>query len=248
MTLLLTKKLLSLPIILVSLLSITSCRADPLSAQNASAQEIVVPLANNSTKEFTKNIVPLTIEGENFVDPTGKRVRFWGVNLTAFYPSHQVAERTAENLASLGINMVRPHHMMRQGLDWNPDMKSGALVDYTNNSRQFDQEALDKFDYLNAALRKQGIYLAFALNWSRSYHQGDVDIIKTTAEDAAAWTNAWKEITSWDWRKQHDVVKSLSLIDERFIAINEEFATQLLNHVNPYTGLSYANDPQSRHH
>jgi hypothetical protein len=244
MTPLFTNKLVSLPIILVSFLSIACCRAASLSEQPASVEEMSVSLANNTAKEFPKNIVPLSIDGENFVDPTGQRVRFWGMNLTAFYPSHQVAERTAENLASLGINMVRPHHMMRQGLDWNPDMKSGALVDYRNNSRQFDQDALDKFDYLNAALRKQGIYLAFALNWSRSYHQGDVDIIKTTEEDAAAWTNGWKEITSWDWRKQLDVVKSLSLIDERFIAIDEEFATQLLNHVNPYTGQSYAHDPQ----
>lgn len=186
----------------------------------------------------------LHIVDNDFIDDNGQKVRFWGVNLTAFYPKHKIADATAENLASLGINMVRPHHMMRESLDWNPHMTSGALVNYQHNSRQFDPEALDKFDYLNAALRKKGIYLAFSLNWSRSYHEGDVDILTTTSEDAKAWKNAWREIKSWDWRKQHDVVKSLSLIDERFIAIDKEFASNLLAHVNPYTNVSYAHDPQ----
>lgn len=192
----------------------------------------------------TDKISPLTIDGDNFINQTGEKVRFWGVNLTAFYPTPDIADKTAENLSSLGVNMVRPHHMMRYGLDWNPTMESGALVDYKEDSREFDEDALDKFDYLNSALRNEGIYLAFALRWSRSYHEGDVKIIETTPEDEAAWLEGWREIKSWDWQKQHDVVKSLSLIDERFIAIDEEFATNILQHVNPYTQLSYAKDPQ----
>ena len=216
---------------------------------------ICIALENNNTKQqissqkisttqFAETILPLTIKGSNFVGPKGNTIRFWGVNLTAFYPTHQIADKTAENLASLGVNMVRPHHIMRQSRDWNPHMVSGALVDYKNNSREFDKYALDKFDYLNASLRKKGIYLALPLRGSRTYKPGDVNILKTTQEDAKAWVSAWETIESWHWRKQHDVVKSLSLIDERFIAIDNEFATKLLTHINPYTKLTYGEDPQ----
>jgi hypothetical protein len=244
MTLLSFKKISSFPLYIVALTSIACCHAAPSSEQNQLAEVERASLKNSSINRFSENIVPLSVKGENFTDPMGNIIRFWGVNLVAFYPSHPIAEKTAENLANLGINLVRPHHLMRPGRDWNPQMKSGALVDYANSSRQFDQAALDKFDYLNAALRKKGIYLAFSLGWSRSYHEGDVDILKTTPEDAAAWANAWKEIKAWHWLKQRDVVKSLSLIDERFMAIDQEFATQILNHVNPYTTLTYAQDPQ----
>ena len=225
------------------LLLISSCKANSLNAITDKNKEQL--FTNNISKtHFAETIVPLSIKGSNFVGPQGAKVRFWGVNLTAFYPTHQVAQKTAENLASLGVNMVRPHHIMRKSRDWNPQMVSGALVDYKNNSREFDKYALDKFDYLNASLRKKGIYLALPLRGSRTYKAGDVDILTTTQDDAKEWVSAWEEIESWHWRKQHDVVKSLSLVDDRFIAIDNEFATKLLTHINPYTKLAYGKDPQ----
>lgn len=186
----------------------------------------------------------LTIKGDEFVDAAGTPVRFWGVNLVALYPEHAQADAMAKNLASLGINLARPHHLLRRSLDWNPKMVSGALVTYKNDSREIEPVALDRFDYLNAALQKNGIYLALSAHFSRLYRPGDVDILKTDEQDREAWMNAMKELNGWDWKKGIDVYKMLPGVDERAALLNEEFIKFLLTHVNPYTGKSYASDPQ----
>ncbi|MGB8355618.1 MAG: hypothetical protein WCD79_17095 [Chthoniobacteraceae bacterium] len=186
----------------------------------------------------------LTVKGEDFVDPAGHAVKFWGVNLVAAYPNHTRADALAANLAALGFNLVRPHHLLRQSLDWNPNMNSGSLAQYKTNSRDFDSIALDRFDYLNAALRRNGIYLALSTHFSRTYRPGDVDILKTDDKDRDAWVAAVNEINGWDWKKSIDPNKMLPSVDERAALLNEEFVKKLLTHVNPYTGIAYAVDPQ----
>lgn len=150
-------------------------------------------------------------------------MKFWGVNLTALYPDHATSDALAANLAERQINLARPHHLLRHGKDWNPQMISGALVDYRKDSRTFDRDALDRFDYLNAALRRHGIYLAMSAHMSRLYRGGDAAILDTTPEDAAAWSAAIDEMNRWDWRKSIDPLKSLPVIDERAALLTEEF-------------------------
>ncbi len=186
----------------------------------------------------------LTVRGENFVDLSGNPVRFWGVNVVALYPDHATADAFAAHLASLQVNLVRPHHILRSSLDWNPGMVSGSLLAYRDTSREFDPDALDRFDYLNAAYRRNGIYVAFSAHWSRTFRTGDVDILTTTPGDHDAWVAGMKELNSWDWKKAGDDYKNLPVIDERCALLMEEFNKKLLAHVNPYTGTSYATDPQ----
>ncbi len=189
-------------------------------------------------------IVPLTIKGADYHAPDGKPVRFWGVNMVASYPDHGRADAYAKNLADLGVNLVRPHHNLRPSKDWNPNMVSGALVTYEGTSREFDPVALDRFDYLNAALRKHGIYLALSAHFTRAYRPGDADILKVDAADNEGWAAAVAELNTWHWKKSFDIRKLLPVIDERAALLNEEFVHKLLTHVNPHTGLSYAEDPQ----
>ena len=190
------------------------------------------------------SIVPLTVKGEDYQAPDGRVVRFWGVNLTASYPDRVRADAFAKNLSELGVNLVRPHHLLRAGKDWNPDLPSGALLSYQGTSREFEPVALDRFDYLNAALRKRGIYLAMSTHFTRAYLPGDVDILKTDDADRTGWFAALTELNSWPSKKSFDLRKLLPVVDERAALLTEEFVHNLFTHVNPHTGLSYADDPQ----
>lgn len=192
----------------------------------------------------TAPLPALTVKGPNYVDPAGNVVKFWGVNLVALYPDHATADALAANLASREINLVRPHHLLRPGKDWNPGMISGALLAYQGDSRTLDADALDRFDYLSAALRRHGIYVSMSVHQSRYFREGDAAILKTDEADAFAWSEAMKELNGWHWQKGIDVRKSLPTFDERAALLNEEFIRNLLTHVNPYTGVSYAADSQ----
>jgi hypothetical protein len=154
-------------------------------------------------------IVPLKAVGNNFEDAQGNAVRLWGVNMVSLFPTHEEAENTAANLAALNVNIVRPHHMLRSSRDWIFRSQICALNLMNKSTRQPDPEAWERFDYLNAQLRKRGIYLQFSLHFSRSFREGDVDIIETTPEDRAAWIAAIKEFNSWNWRKTIDPGKMM---------------------------------------
>lgn len=191
-----------------------------------------------------QGVVPISVKGREMVDQAGQQARFWGMNMSAVYPEHAAAEGIARTLAALEINLVRPHHLLRPSQDWTRKPNMVALVKYKENSRDPDTEAWDRFDYLNAQLKKNGIYLAMSAHQSRTYLPGDVDILKTDAADREAWSAAMKELNTWDWKKAIDIRKMLPTIDERAALLNEEFARNLLTHVNPYTKVAYAADPQ----
>jgi hypothetical protein len=192
--------------------------------------------------QFTSFIDPLTISGNHFATSNGTTTRFWGINLVAMYPTHAESQGIAANLAAREINMVRLHHNLRKSLDWNTVSGIPALVDYVNDTRTPHTEAWDRFDYLNAQLRAQGIYLLLSQHSSRRYLAGDVDIMTTDATDRTNWMNAMNALNSMSGNL--DLFKMLPVIDERCARLMEEFTQRLITHVNPYTARSYGSDPQ----
>ena len=188
--------------------------------------------------------VPLKAQGDNFVDPAGKPVKLWGVNLVAFYPDRPTAAATAKNLASLGINCARPHHMLRPSGDWNPGMASGALMDYRSDSMTPAPEAWDRFFFLTNELRKNGIYLLLSVGDTRHYRPDDVKVLDGGEADNLAWRKSVEEMNRRHWKEAIDARKMMPLFDERAARVVENYARRLLTAVNPYSGRKFADDPQ----
>ena len=204
----------------------------------------LLPLSAETAPPPPPPLPALAVHGDDFVDAKGNVVRFWGVNLVSCFPDHARADALAADLASLQVNLVRPHHLLRESKDWSPDLTGGGLLSYRNNSRELDPGALDKFDYLNAALRRNGVYLAFSAHFTRHFLPTDAEIAPGDPQDREAWMAAMRELNSWPFQKSFDLVKILPCLDERAALLQEEFVKNLLSHVNPYTGTSYAADPQ----
>ncbi|WP_141237168.1 hypothetical protein [Sphingopyxis sp. GW247-27LB] len=174
--------------------------------------------------------------------PDGKRFRCWGVNLTGWtvggeeIPSHKDAETYAAALARLGVNCVRMHFLDRpdtenkvrnEGADRGPNAgpfthgPRGLIRGDVDNSRELNAERLDRLDYWFAELKKNGIYVNFNLNVGRVFKPGD------GVPDADLIGNA----------------KAYTYFGPELVALQKEYAQQLLGHLNPYTKLRYADDP-----
>jgi hypothetical protein len=92
------------------------------------------------------------------VKPDGSRFRIWGVNICgpACFPEKADAVALADQLARVGVNCVRFHHM---------DSGWSVLFDKSRtDTRQLSPAALDRLDYLVAEFKKRGIYVNLNLN------------------------------------------------------------------------------------
>ncbi len=161
--------------------------------------------------------------GGHFVESaTGTRVRFLGVSIAAHdaFPDHADAEAVAARLAKYGINIVRLHHMDNN--DWGPN--AHIWDDSFPDRRHINPAQLDKLDYFIAQLKKNGIYVDLNLHVSRQF---------TPADGFPASVSQ----ISFGYDKRVDNY------DARMISLQKEYARQLLLHVNPYTHLTYAQDP-----
>jgi hypothetical protein len=160
--------------------------------------------------------------GHFYESRTNTRVRFLGTNFAArsAFPSHADAEKVAARVAKLGINIVRLHHMDNDG--WGPgaNIWDPAYKDH----QHIDAAQLDRLDYLISQLKKNGVYVNINLHVSRQF---------TPDDGFSASVN--------DIKMGFD--KRVDEFDRRMILLQKNYAHDLLTHVNPYTGLSYAADP-----
>ena len=163
----------------------------------------------------------VVVKDGHFATEDGKRIRFWGVNITDWskgsqqIPEKQDAAYLASTLARFGINSVR-----FQFLDL--EIPRGLLKKTRDGQDLFDADALDREDFFIAQLEKQGIYLDFNLLVGRPFRASE------GVPDAD---------------RLHEGSKGTSLYDTRLIELQKEYARQLLTHRNPYTQRTYAEDP-----
>ncbi|WP_112787782.1 beta-galactosidase [Geminisphaera colitermitum] len=194
----------------------------------------------------TKIDSPISIRGDQFIvrhltsntsPDTGEPIRFWGTNLcfSGVFPEHDIADRMAARMATLGINIVRLHHFDQRrfpGGIWHRDAPGASKSPNEDDiaHQTFDPESLDRLDYLIAALKKRGIYTNLNLKVSRIFspdHDGP-------------------DFPKPDPAKNEILPKKGKGFDQFYtpaIAAQKDYARRLLTHRNPYTGLTYTEDP-----
>ncbi len=164
----------------------------------------------------------LTVKGDQLVFADGTPGRFWGTNFNsgACFPDFDYSEKTARRLASFGVNIVRFHQLDSEWATPNIfQFKKGARQ---KSSRSLDPQSMERLDYLVYCLKKEGIYCYLDLMTYRKFKSGD------GVENALALG---------------DSAKPYSIFSRRLIDLQKEFINNIWNHVNPYTGLAYKDDP-----
>ncbi|MDR1283548.1 MAG: beta-galactosidase [Opitutaceae bacterium] len=181
---------------------------------------------------------PVSIRGDQFIlASTGEPIRFWGTNLcfAGVFPEHDIADRIATRLSTLGINIVRFHHFDQRrfpGGIWHRDTPGASKAANEDDiaHQTFDPESLDRLDYLIAALKKRGIYTNLNLKVSRIFSP-DYDGPDYPRPDPA------KNEISPKKGKGFDQFYTPA------ITAQKDYARRLLTHKNHYTGLTYTEDP-----
>ena len=150
----------------------------------------------------------------HFVFNNGARARFFGVNLAK--DSVFIDKHLVDRLVTL---------FARAGINLvrihQIDDAQGILD--PDPKRFFRPERLDLVDYWIFQLKEHGIYVAMDLNDYRTFRANE-------------------GVT--DGEKLGRGAKPYAVFDPHLVQLQQEYARALLvKHINPYTGLSYANDP-----
>jgi hypothetical protein len=155
------------------------------------------------------------IAGGHLVRPDGRRFRIWGINATGKegMPEKADAPKIARQLAARGINCIRFHFL---------DGTWAGLIDtHRQDTQTFLPQMLDQLDYFIAQLKAVGVYSDLNLNVGRRFKPGD------GVPDC----------------KYLGLAKAVTYFDPKIIALEKQYAKQLLTHLNPYTHNEYRNEP-----
>ena len=162
------------------------------------------------------------VDGENLRFEDGTLAKFWGVMLNgaACFPTHDQAEQLAQRLSHAGINIVRFHQMDDE---WTaPNLYRLTAGKRVENTRELCEACLERLDYLIKCFKDRGIYVSVDMTTYRRFKPGD------GVKDA---------------HLLHDGTRLYAMYDPTMIELQKEFCVKFWNHMNPYTGLMYKDDP-----
>ena len=185
--------------------------------------ERVKPVARGSVLDFSGFVdAPAGKYGRIVVDKAGhfvternpgKRIRFFGPNLC--FSAQYLDRETAEKLAD-ELVMLGYNAVRIHHYD-------NELADPKgNDSTVFDPEKIDKLDYLFSCFKKRGLYVTLDLYCSRRFRNGEM-------MDAPLRTGY--------------AIKQLAPVYAPARENWKKFARNLLTHRNPYTGMTWREDP-----
>src|SRR5690606_27347506 len=165
----------------------------------------------------------LQMNGKDFAFEDGTPAKFWGVNIGSNrpFPDAQKAKDWTRFMAQYGINGVRFHKFTWEATD-------GI------NSTKLTDDRWEKFDFFCKTLRDAGIYYSWSHIYGHRVLPGD-----------SARLLAYEEVKSTKFPWAHLNGSSASIVNfaEDLQALNIELTINMLNHVNPHTGIRYADDP-----
>ncbi len=163
------------------------------------------------------------IQDENLVFENGTPVKFWGTNICSSLPYVKAAKADSfvNFIAKYGVNAVRFHKFTWYAYDG-------------NHSTRFSPQKFENFDYFQHRLREKGIYYG----WSHIYGH------KVLPGDSSKMI-AYNEIKnlSYPWSHLNGTTSSLVNFAPDLQDLNIALTVDMLNHVNPHSGLRYADDP-----
>ncbi|GAB4428284.1 MAG: hypothetical protein OHK0039_46790 [Bacteroidia bacterium] len=198
-----------------------------LPAQNFSGGfSFYLPPDDSSTQLFLPAFPARTIDQFVRIDSQGHfatddgPIRFWGVNVTTGgnFPEKSQAPHVAARMRKFGINLVRFHHMDNP---WS-DVNGSLFPPNPTTTRTLSSLTLDRLHYFLAQLKAEAVYANLNLHVSRTFRPGDGVLHADSIGEFG---------------------KAVTIFDGQLIALQKEFATQLLTAPNPYTGLAPVDDP-----
>ncbi|MBN1480140.1 hypothetical protein EH223_19465 [candidate division KSB1 bacterium] len=165
----------------------------------------------------------LQIKNEKLLFEDGTLTKLWGTNICSRLPYVDAA--TADSFVNFtsqyGINAIRFHKFTRAA--YRGDV-----------STELDSTKFRRFDYFQAKLREKGIYYGWSHIYGHRVLPGDSSRLL-----------AYSEIKnlSYPWAHLNGSTSSLVNFAPDLQELSIELTVNMLNHVNPYTDLRYAEDP-----
>lgn len=161
--------------------------------------------------------------GDHFTLEDGTPIKFWGTNLAYGFncaPEKKAAEFTAARFAKYGINAVRLHKFTYP--------KNEGIGD-PNDSTKMDPAGLDRLDYFSSQLKANGVYFGWSHTYGLKIRPGDRSRLLAYDEIAKAFPNG----------NTYAFINFAPDVQDLMI----ELVVNLLKHKNPYTNLTYADEP-----
>jgi hypothetical protein len=155
----------------------------------------------------------------------GSPIKLWGLNNTysACSPKKELADQRAAFYAKYGVNSVRLHKYA-DGTGWAGIQSKDSFV-------EFDSEALDRMDYYVARLKEHGIYVTLSSTFGVKLGPADEKYVPYMEEFGQMRGNRVST-------GHGSIFLSRELQDLQIRQI-----VNILRHKNPYTQLTYADDP-----
>lgn len=156
-----------------------------------------------------------------------KPIKLWGLNLCYgdCAPEKELADRRAKLYRKYGINAVRLHKFA-DGPGW-------AGIQSKESCVEFDPAALDRMDYQVAKLKQAGIYVKLSAHFG-TLKLGPADKSMVPYIEEFGQVRRSERVET-----PHSAIHYSPELQE--VQIRQ--IVNLLEHRNPHTGLSYAEDP-----